>query len=404
MKLRSRTRTTTDDSSTVLPLDITRLQTPPISERRNAASTVARKDRPSQLSSTIMDLSDTEETINSVSPIKKRRSPTATVPAAPLTKTNLAKHQEEMTPAVEIASEDESSPPPTPNTRLTQARNYLLTEDVDTDPDFHSHYLHIVKLVDSHRHGEGHKEVLQLLKQHSHHVMIGPKQRRPRSSPTTGREASRTAVSLAAEDDPDPEEQADPFEWTNKLDDLTQRVKKSPSVGREDFAVSSLRELARPLNGGRLPSAAGAYNLINEQMMRENHETRTPSEIDHDQLWAFEKNLPPASKEKFSFDRWSGHQPEASRTTTLQLGEGSLMPQEMMDFDWDRDHSRLVGNLLDYEDIDGGEAQLLLAETPFLQALMSDQIESDLAASTFDHARLGRRCFFKVGRKDANRL
>lgn len=353
-----------------------------------------------------MDLSDTEETINSVSPIKKRRSPTTTVPAAPLTKTNLAKHQEEMTPAVEIASEDESSPPPTPNTRLTQARNYLLTEDVETDPDFHSHYLQIVKLVDSHRHGEGHKEVLQLLKQHSHHVMIGSKQRRPRSSPTTVREASRTAVSLPAEDDPALEEQADPFEWTNKLDDLTQRVKKSPSVGREDFAVSSLRELARPLNGGRLPSAVGAYNLINEQMMRENHENRTPSEINHDQLWAFEKNSPPASTEKkFSSDPVSGHPPEVSRTTTLQLGEGSLMPQEMMDIEWDRDRSRLVGNLLDYDDIDQGDAQLLLAETPFLQALMSDQIESDLAASTFDHARLGRGgFFFKVERKDANRL
>ena len=392
MKLRSRTRMTTDDSSfvtatvPVIPPDITRLQTPPISERSNAGSTVARKDRLSELSSTIMDLSDAEEAIKLVSPTKDRHRPTITVPADPLTKSNLARHQDEITSAVEITSEGESLSPTTPNARLTQVRNYLLTEDINTDPDFKSHFLQIAQYLSSHR-GERsrqEKEVLQLLRQHGPYVAAS-KQRRPPHSLTTERQASRAVTSLPAEDDPDPEKKADPFEWTNKLGDLTQRVKASPSAGREDFAVSHLRELARPLNGGRLPSAVEAYNLIDERMGRENHENVTPSEINHDRPWAFETNPPPASQGKeFSLDRRSGHPPLGSRASAarVKLGDGSLMPREMRDVDWDRDRARLEEHSAHGGLADRGGAQLLLAETPFLQALMSDQIESDLAAGT----------------------
>ena len=387
MKLRSQTETPISNSNTatatvpVLPPDISRLQTPPISELSNAGSTVARKERLSDLSSSIIDISDPEETIDSVSPTKNKPRPTITVPAAPLTKTNLAKHQEEITSAVEAASENE--PSPLLNKRLTQVRNYLLREDVNSDPDFKSRYLQIAEYLNNHRSGRGHKEVLQLLEHHNPHTAIS-KQPTSRRSPITAKDSSGVALSLPAEDDHGPEEQADPFYWTNKLDDLTNRVRQSPSGSKEAFAISELLELARPLNEGHLPSPPEAYRLINEQMIMESHENKTPNQINHEQLWAFEKNLPPASKEKkFSLDRRSGQPPGGSRVPAFKLGEGSLMPQEMMDIDWDRDRSKLEDRLARSEDVDRGEeAQLLLAETPLLQALMSDQIESDLAAST----------------------
>lgn len=396
MKLRPRVKVPTDNSNTmtatlpVLPPNMLRLQTPPISEVSNAGSTVARKNRLSELSSSIMSISDPEETIDSVSPTKNRDRPKITVPAAPLTKRNLAKYQEEMTSAVEMASEHEHSPPPpTPNTRLTQARNYLMNEGIISDPEFESRGLQIAEYLYSHGHGKEkyemqlRKEVVQLLKHHDFHA-AGSSEQPPQHWPSMTRsEASTPVMSLSAEDDQDPEEQADPFEWNNKLDDLTDRVKKRPSGGKEAFAFSELRELARPLNGGRLPSLGKAQRLINEQMVRENHENRSSNQTDDDRLWAFEKYRPPTSKEKkFSLDRWSGHPPEGSRAATLKLGEGNFMPQEMMDIDWDRDRAKLEESLVGYDDVDRGEAQLLLAETPLLQALMSEQIERDLARST----------------------
>lgn len=392
MKLRPRTQRPTDNSSTVtatvpvLPPNITRLQTPPISELSNAGSTIARKNRLSELSGTLFERSDTEETINSVSPTKNRTRPTITIPTAPLTKRNLAKHQEQIDSAVEVASEDERSPPPTtPNTRLVQARNFLLAENTGSYPDFATrlelieHFLRDIPQEKEKSLSSIYYEVKDLLRVHRLHTIAGVEpsiQRRPH------KEAFRPVMSLPAGDDLDPEKQADPFEWTNKLDDLTERVKKSPSGGKEALS-SNIRELARPLHGGRLPSLQEAYCLINERVIKENHENKTPNEINHDRLWAFERTLQPASKErKFSLDRWSGHPPERSTVPAIKLGEGSLMPQEMMDIDWDRDRSRLEDSLEGHEDVDRGEAQLLLAETPLLQALMSEQIENDLAAST----------------------
>ena len=63
------------------------------------------------------------------------------------------------------------------------------------------------------------------------------------------------------------------------------------------------------------------------------------------------------------------------------------MPQEMRDFDWQRDRDKLVDGRAGLEnegdgDEEGeGEAQLFFAETPLLQAVLSEQIESDLAHS-----------------------
>lgn len=395
-------------TSPVLPPNIIRLQTPPISELSNAASTIAREDRFSDLSSSIVDISDTEEEIDSVSPAETRSMPSITVPAAPLTKKNLAKCQEEIKSAVEFASEDEQSPPPaTPCIRLVQARNFLLAENTNSYPEFATRleqieqFLHNISQEKHNSHPSIYHEVKDLLRSHRSHIIAGgeaPIQQR--RTPTTVKEPSRPVMSLPAEDNQDPKEQAGSFEWTNKLDDLTDRIRKSPSGGKEAFAISNLRELARSLNGGRLPSPQEAYCLINEQMIKENHENEPSNKINRDQLRAFENNLSFASREKkFSLDDWPGHPLEGERATKLKLGEGSLMPQEMMSYDWDRDRSEPEDSVGGYEDSDDeGEAQLLLAETPFLQKLMSDQIESDLAASTLLQMKdVG-------GAKDADRL
>lgn len=269
----------------VLAPNITRLHTPPISELSNAGSTVARKDRASELSAFVTDVSDTEE---SVSPTTNGSRLKLTIPVAPLTKRNLAKCQEEITSAVEIRSEYEQSPPPaTSNTRLIQARNFLLTENTNSYPGFATRleeiedFLREVSPELENPHPSIYNEVEDLLRSHRIHIIAGgqpPIQRRPPISNLE--DASRPVMSLPAEHD----DQADPFEWTNRLHDLTHGFKHSPAGGKKAFAVTDLTELARPLNGGRLPSAQEACRLINERMIREHHENKPRNDIDHDQL------------------------------------------------------------------------------------------------------------------------
>ena len=348
-----------------------------------------------------MDISDAEETAYSASPTKSRSRPTVTVPAAPLTTSNLVKHQEEITSAVEVASEEEMLHlPATLNTRLAQARNFLLTDNANSYPGFAARlediedYLQKIPREQVRLLPGIYNEVKRLLRGHRIHIVAGgepPNQRRP---PTTGavaaaaKGASRPLMSLPADDDDDDDE-PDPFEWTHKLDDLTLRVKQSPSGNKAAFAATHLRELARPLNAGLLPSPQEAYRLVNEQMIKENRETKPENGINHARLRSFEQHLPPASTEpKFSLDRRSGHPTDGERVVeTLRLGEGNLMPQEMRDFDWQRDRDKLVDGRAGLEnegdgDEEGeGEAQLFFAETPLLQAVLSEQIESDLAHS-----------------------
>ena len=317
-----------------------------------------------------MDQSDTEETIDSVTPTKSGRKP---IKAAPLTTTNLAMHQEELISAVE--NEDgQLSPPLTSNTRLSQARNYLLTEDIKSDPEFKNRCLQIAEYLHTHRQVKGREEVLQLLKQHNPQAAAS-KEPTPRQSQPTAKDSSKSKIPLPAVDDQDPQEKKDPFEWTNKLGDLTERVRQTPSGGKEAFAIANLQEMARPLNGGRLPSPVQAYHLIDEQMTKEFREDETSKDAESEELW---DSNDPASESLTSDDQ----PPKEAKAPALKLGEGKFMPQEMIEVDWDRDRSKLEESLVSYEDVDKGEAQLLFAETPLLQALMSEQIESDLAAST----------------------
>lgn len=410
MKLRPRPKLFTDHSSNVtatapvLPPNIIRLQTPPISEQSIAGSPIASKDSLSNPSSSMVDISDAKATIDLVSLTEDRCRQMTTVPAAPLTKMNLAKCQEEINSAVGNASGDKSSSPPpaptpTPATRLVQARNFLKAENKDSYPGFPAriaqieHYLREIPKEERNIHPSIYHEAKGLLRSHKRHMSAGGEPSLQRRQTRTVREASRPTMSPPA-DNEDPDEQADPFEWTNKLDDVTYRVRQSSRGGKQAFAVSNMRKLARPPNGGRLRSLGEAYCLISEQMVKENHKDKTSNEINHEQLWAFQKNLsPPSKEEKVSLDRWPGHPLGASKMPVCKLGEGSLMPQEMMDTDWDRDRSKLEERLVGYEDVDEGEAQLLFAETPFLQALMSEQIERDLATCTENScSTLGNEC------------
>ena len=390
MKLRSRTIISTDDSRTVIanaPIvlpSITRLQTPPISELSNAGCTIARKDRLLEVLPSITDTSDEEELVNSATPRKNQPRSTVTDPAAPLTKKNLVKYQEEITSAV----------PATLNARLIQSRNFLLAENTESYPGFATrveqieNYTRKIPVEQAKLYPGIYNEVKSLLRSYRTSIITGDEPPiQPRLlSPTTRKDATRPVNSLLADDGQDSEERADPFEWTNKLDDLTHRVTQCPSGEKEAYAMIELRKLARPLNDGLLPSAKEAYRLIDEQLTKEIHEDESSEKINYDQLWPFEQDISPVSKPSLgsldSLDRWSAHPPERSRVSTLRLGEGSLMPQEMKDIDWDRDRSQLEERSIRYEDVDKGEAQLLLAETPLLQALMSEQIESDLAPST----------------------
>lgn len=307
-----------------------------------------------------------------------------TAPAAPLTTRNLATHQEEIISAVEYTSEDGLSfESPTSNTRMTQARNYLLTKDINSDPEFKKLCFQIAEYLHTHIHETGREEVLQLLKRHIPHVAAS-NEPIPRQNPPTAKGSATRNTPTPAENHQSPPKKADPFKWTKKLDDLTKRVQQTPSGRKGAFAITNLQELARPLNNGRLPSPVQAYRLIDQQMSQEFHEDDTVNDIadheDDDDSWVFGKDdLSSASTSSSSDDDISQ---EEAQAPVFNLGQGTFMPQEIKNVDWARDRSKLEDTLVGYDDVNKGEAQLLLAETPLLQALMSEQIESDLATST----------------------
>lgn len=438
MKLRPRNKMSTNASSAaaatfpVLPPDIARLQTPPISELSNAGSTIARKDRLSDLSSSVVDCWDTEATMDMTSPFTKNRDrPQITVPAAPLTKNNLEKIQEEITSAVEVPSEAERSPPmPTSNIRLVQAWNFLSAENQTTCPGFATKlehiadYLRTMPQVTRDLHLSFYNAVDDLLRRHRTHITAVEKPSTHQHPQATAEQVPRPLASLQGSDsnnnsnsdsDQDSTDQADHLKWTHKLDALTNRLRQAPSSSgahKPSLAVAHLRDMARPLNGGRLPSASEAYRLVNEQMVMENSEDgpvakkkkkeNSNDDIDRERFWALERALLMGEGEEeeentSSQDRWFGHPKGAEKgTERIELGQGRLMPEEVRDFEWERDGAALGEDSATGTDEDGygnekgngngddnGDAQLLIAETMFLQTLMGEQIQSDLANSTF---------------------
>ncbi|MCJ1224784.1 hypothetical protein MMC12_001429 [Toensbergia leucococca] len=197
-----------------------------------------------------------------------------------------------------------------------------------------------------------------------------------------------------------------------------------------------LQELARPLNGDKgLPSQSKALELLTTQILKEHHENNRPHKLNHEKIWAFAEHLREASKKQsfFSMNRWYGFPPpasprtkrksdaepeaepspkrqhyaeaydpfdldsaelsrrldtdetdsleqdESSRGQTPELGNGAIMPPEIMNFDVKK-HKQMLKEASDTKETHyKGQSESLSAETGFLQAAMQRQIESDLA-------------------------
>ena len=73
---------------------------------------------------------------------------------------------------------------------------------------------------------------------------------------------------------------------------------------------------------------------------------------------------------------------ERSREHPPDIGNGHLMPAEMKNLNTDSIESFLGNASVSEDESDGKEEQLMLGETPFLQAMISDQINSDLASGS----------------------
>ena len=416
MKLRPRTKVPTNNGGAaaapvpVVPPNTTHLQSRPISL--------------SDTSSSVEDDSDLEEIMEPFSPAKDMTRPKTTVRAAPLTENNLEILQEEITSSEEVQSQDKSSPPPpTPSTRLVQARDFLLAENLDTCPELPTRiqqiadYLQEIPRETRKTHSGVYHEVKNLLRSHRFSLDEREKSHRVRKISPLPSKPPTPLLPTAGEDDKHNggDERADPFEWTNKLDDLIDAVRLDPDNLNQDYMMSQVRELARPLNGGRLPDADQAGRLINEQVVREHagteeKEKEKKKDVEGEKTWASfppERDLPWEKKKKKERhdNKFSTMDREVGRDTTkakkggdeegakkpkkLALGLGSYMPREVRDFDWERDRASLLrrdeGNRRDAgsEDGDGEEAQILLAETPFLQWVMGGQVRRDLEGGTF---------------------
>lgn len=412
MKLRPRNKLPVNASSTVpatvpvLPPDTTRPQTPPISELSNAGSTMVREERLSDSSSSVVDDSDMEERMESMPPPTNGRNLKITVPpaAAPLTKNNLKKLSEGISSAVEIGSEGFfSSPMPSPHTRLVQARNFLRAENRNTCLGFAimleqiADFLHEIPEDVRGVHDSIYREVKDLLRTHRGYVRAGeqvPSPPRPKRPVTSKNWASRPPKYDGDKDndkDKDPNDHAEgPLEWTNKINTLIDIIRRDPSAHRPSVVLSHLRDLARPLNKGRLPSADEARRLITERIDKEGGRGGNNKAPDKEMK----------EEDDDDHDDGAGHHGGSdgkigslSGVKRMQLGRGSMMPKEVREWDWERDRRVVLNDYDDQDDEDevnedeeegeGPEAQLLLAETPFLQMLMAGQIRGDLQSGEF---------------------
>lgn len=444
MKLRPRNKLPVNASSTVpatvpvLPPDTTRLQTPPISELSNAGSTMVRQERLSDSSSSVVDDSDMEERMESMPPATNGRNLKIIVPpaAAPLTKNNLEKLSEGISSVVEIGSEGFfSSPMPSPHTRLVQARNFLRAENRNTCLGFAIMLEQIadflLEIPEDVRgvHDSIYREVKDLLRTHRGYVRAGeqvpspPRRKRPVTSKNRASRSPKHDGDKDNDKDKDPNDHAEgPLEWTNKINTLIDTIRRDPSAHRPSVVLSHLRDLARPLNKGRLPSADEARRLITERIGKEGgrggnnkapeKEMEDMDDGDIEDLWSGfdDDEFPPdeetedeeeeSSVEEDDDDDGAGHHGGSdgkigslSGVKRMQLGRGSMMPKEVREWDWERDRRVVLNDYDDQDDEDeanedeeegeGREAQLLLAETPFLQMLMAEQIRGDLESGEF---------------------
>jgi len=253
---------------------------------------------------------------------------------------------------------------------------------------------------------------------------IGSAREQPPHEIATGFEVSMSATSQMGGSS----KQADSFEWTKKFVDFQRRQRGRAGKEPEEDRKLLLRQLTEPLNSGKgLPSPTQAIELINDQIMKENTISKRNDEIEYDRLWALTQDLPAASQERkyFSMDRWSGQPglssadlpverqhfeipysqmgkqigtpscrlppdelgfreyPEDMGVTSPKLEKGNL-PSEIMNFNRETDVHTL-DMILDPGTMDlsdDNQSPFIFGETPLLQAVMSDQIENDLAAGS----------------------
>ena len=210
-----------------------------------------------------------------------------------------------------------------------------------------------------------------------------------------------------------------PYRWTKRYLKFLDLQKIAQISGA---AIISLQELARPLKRDKtLPSSeAEALVLIRKQILREAHEDE-PSRVLHqtkDWVWVAQESAPGTPKDFFAPGRWPPSSDEGVSTSGkrkaaeaaeedlgakrvhldeqdedfddatgssssplpleqegVELGHGDLFPQEIRDFDYQRD-GHLLENAPDpKERYVPDAARFELAETSFLESAFSHRIE-----------------------------
>lgn len=195
------------------------------------------------------------------------------------------------------------------------------------------------------------------------------------------------------------------FSWPQKYPHSRQFPQDRPKVSND----RSLQDLAQPLNGNQpIPTEKQGLDRLRAKILKEKQESRQRLEATNDENWATPILEPERTKQHFSPDRWSGTAPRPNQVAppteedpqpvsqappenrasviTREIQENSqsyadglgiVIPEEIQQVDPRQEH--LLEDATDpKETFYPGAAAFMFAETPFLRAMMSNQIEQDL--------------------------
>ena len=203
----------------------------------------------------------------------------------------------------------------------------------------------------------------------------------------------------------------------------TRKYRRYLKLRRDGVIVEndrSLQELAQPLNGNqRIDTEEQAIDLLKAEILKENQEDQQKLEATNDRACASATMNSGQSKEYFSLNRWSGknrrsidedlnemsldpvdtkaingsyevHEKSAPDDVhergdgAPEITTGNMIPEEIKQFDFERDKPNLEDAMDSKEKFYPGECNFIFAETPFLQAMNSQRFERDLASGTGD--------------------
>jgi len=154
--------------------------------------------------------------------------------------------------------------------------------------------------------------------------------------------------------------------------------RKDPKQYSDFLGDSPMRLFAQKANvDDNLPENSDAALKITGNLIDRNAGIAPKkNEPERDETWESANGLPLEGKNRrsFSTDTWLGESPSAIR-------EDRPMPEEILDFNFAHDTHKLEDPDTNVEK--GGREQFLFGETPYLQALMSAQIERDLVEGTY---------------------